>query len=130
MTFKQSSDGKMKVVIEGLREPTAPKPLPENATLHDKIVHAIRQVYDPEIPVNLFDLGLIYGIDINAEKHVTITMTLTTPHCPVADLMPTQVRDKVKAVEGVTSATVNLVWEPAWTKDRMSDAAKLELGLL
>ncbi len=93
------------------------------------VIEALKTVHDPEIPVNVYDLGLIYGIDIRDEGKVEITMTLTNPNCPVADKMPAEVAEAVKGVKGVKEATVNLVFEPQWTKDNMSDAAMLELGL-
>ncbi|MDP6478714.1 MAG: DUF59 domain-containing protein [Phycisphaerales bacterium] len=95
--------------------------------LRDRIIEAIRTVRDPEIPVNLYELGLIYDIQIDAAGGVHITMTLTTPNCPVAELLPQQVEAAVAAVEGVNSATVAVVWEPEWTPDMMSEAAKLDL---
>ncbi len=93
------------------------------------ITEALQNVHDPEIPVNVYDLGLIYGVDISDDGEVEITMTLTNPNCPVADKMPAEVRKAVAGVEGVKDAKVNLVFEPQWTKDRMSEAAMLELGL-
>ncbi len=98
---------------------------PEEST----IIEALKNVFDPEIPVNVYDLGLIYGIDISQEGNVDITMTLTNPNCPVADQMPGEVADAVKAVEGVNQVNVNLVFDPPWSQDNISDAAKLELGL-
>ena len=98
-------------------------------TLEPAITDALRTVYDPEIPVNIHDLGLIYGIDISEAGEVVVRMTLTSPNCPVAGMLVMQVEAKVKAVEGVTSAKVDLVWDPSWTPDRMSEAAKLEAGL-
>ena len=103
--------------------------LPADATLEEKIIAAIRTVYDPEIPVNIYDLGLIYNININHGAEVVVKMTLTAPACPVAEILPAQVADVIKLVEGVSDARVNLVWEPAWNKDFISDAAKLSLGL-
>jgi FeS assembly SUF system protein len=102
----------------------------DGATLQDKVVEALTTVFDPEIPVNIYELGLVYDIDVAQDGEVTITMTLTTPHCPVAGSLPGEVQDKVAAIEGVRKAHVNLVWEPAWTPERMSEAAKLELGWL
>ena len=102
----------------------------ENKVLEASIVEKLRSIFDPEIPVNIYDLGLIYRIDISAEKHVIVDMTLTAPGCPVAGSMPPAVQQAVESVEDVKSAKVNLVWEPAWSKDRMSDAALLQLGLL
>ncbi len=93
------------------------------------ITEALQNVHDPEIPVNVYDLGLIYGIDISDDGEAEITMTLTNPNCPVADKMPAEVKKAVEGVEGVKHAKVNLVFEPQWTKDRMSEAAMLELGL-
>lgn len=98
--------------------------------LEDRIVEALREIYDPEIPVNIYEMGLIYGIDIDDDYNVRVTMTLTTPHCPVAESMPGEVELKVGSVAGVKSSTVALVWEPAWDMSNMSDEARLELGLL
>jgi len=97
--------------------------------LKPKIVEAISTVFDPEIPVNIWELGLIYDIAVDAAGVAGILMTLTAPGCPAAQSLPVEVSDKVKAVPGVTDAKVEVVWEPAWTKDRMSEAAKLQLGL-
>lgn len=101
-----------------------------NATLEDKIVSALRSVYDPELPVNIYDLGLIYGLQVGGDGAVDIRMTLTAPGCPVAGSLPGQVETVVQDVPGVTAARVELVWEPAWTRDRISEAAQLELGIL
>lgn len=100
-----------------------------DATLRDHVVAAIRQVRDPEIPVNLYDLGLIYRLDVSPEGDVEVDMTLTSPACPVAGALPAQVESKIRAAPGVRQAKVQLVWEPPWTKDRMSDAARLALNL-
>ena len=100
----------------------------ETAPLDDRIVAALREVYDPEIPVNIYDLGLIYRIDHDDMGVVEIDMTLTAPGCPVAQTFPGVVEAAVQNVEGVAAAEVELVWEPPWTPDRMSEAAKLELG--
>lgn len=104
--------------------------LPENATLEEKIIAAIRTIYDPEIPVNIYDMGLIYDIKIKPGGEVEIIMTLTAPACPVAEILPAQVTELIKSIEGVRNAHVSLVWEPAWNRDFISDAAKLSLGLL
>lgn len=96
----------------------------------DEIVEAIRTVYDPEIPVNLYDLGLIYKIDLDPENRATITMTLTAPGCPVAGDLVAEVERKAETVEAVRSVRVNLVFSPPWTRERMSEAAQLELGLM
>jgi FeS assembly SUF system protein len=104
--------------------------LPLN-TFENKIINALKTIFDPEIPVNIYDLGLIYNLQINEEsKDVYILMTLTTPNCPVAEDMPGQVEEAVKMVEGVGSVKVDLTFEPPWDKDMLSEAALLELGLL
>ncbi len=111
------------------------KPAPVEAadapggTIVDEVVAALRQIFDPEIPVNIYDLGLIYNVEV-ADGHGVVTMTLTTPHCPVAETMPGEVEMRVMSVPGIASAEVNLVWEPAWDPGKMSDEAKLEMGML
>ena len=97
--------------------------------LKPKIIDAIRTVFDPEIPVNIWELGLIYGIFVDANGVAGIRMTLTAPGCPAAQSLPVEVAAKTKAVPGVTDAIVDIVWEPAWSKELMSDAARLQLGL-
>jgi FeS assembly SUF system protein len=97
--------------------------------LYEAVIAALKEIYDPEIPVNIYDLGLIYGVDIN-DGHAVVTMTLTTPHCPVAESMPGEVELRVGAVPGIGDAEVNLVWDPPWNPALMSDEAKLELGML
>ncbi len=97
--------------------------------IYEGVITALKEIFDPEIPVNIYDLGLIYGVDV-ADKHVVVTMTLTTPHCPVAESMPGEVELRVGAVPGVGSAEVNLIWHPPWDPQKMSDEAKLELGML
>jgi len=101
----------------------------QTEALKPKIVDAISTVYDPEIPVNIWELGLIYDIVVDAAGVAGVRMTLTAPGCPAAQSLPGEVTEKVKAVPGVTDAQVEVVWEPAWNKDRMSEAAKLQLGL-
>jgi FeS assembly SUF system protein len=101
---------------------------PERILLEGRIVAAIRTVFDPEIPVNIYDLGLIYDIDIDPDNNVNVRMTLTAPGCPVAGTLPVEVKNRVSAVDGVNSAEVELVWEPQWSKDMMSEEARLELG--
>lgn len=98
------------------------------AELQQPIIDQIKTVFDPEIPVDIYELGLIYEIIVDAEKRVLINMTLTSPACPSAQQIPSEVRWKVKAIPGVTDAFVEIVWEPAWSKERMSEAAKLQLG--
>jgi FeS assembly SUF system protein len=110
------------------------KPEPLSGTepggaLYEAVIDALKEIYDPEIPVNIYDLGLIYGLEF-ADAHAIVTMTLTTPHCPVAESMPGEVEMRVSAVPGVASSEVNLVWDPPWDPQKMSDEAKLELGML
>jgi FeS assembly SUF system protein len=97
--------------------------------LRPAIIDALSTVYDPEIPVNIYELGLIYDIDVDEEHRVHVRMTLTAPACPSAQSLPIEVERKVRDVPGVKDAYVEVVWEPAWTTDRMSDAAKLQLGM-
>jgi FeS assembly SUF system protein len=97
--------------------------------LKEKVIEAIRQCYDPEIPVNIYDLGLIYDIHVSPEAAVEVRMTLTSPQCPVAETLPPEVEQKVGAVEGVASSKVDVTWDPPWNPDMMSEAAKLELGM-
>ena len=126
-------------------KPVAPTPEPDGSTvpgalsgtahgdgttIQDKVVEALTTVFDPENPVNIYELGLIYDVAVSEDSEVTVTMTLTTPHCPVAGSLPGEVQDKIAAIDGVKKAHVNLVWEPPWTPERMSEAAKLELGWL
>lgn len=102
---------------------------PEQSDVRDRIIRAIRTVRDPEIPLNIYDLGLIYDIAIDDNNRATVKMTLTSPGCPVADMLVNEVQCKTKDVEGVTDAVVELVWDPPWSHERMSDAARLELNL-
>jgi FeS assembly SUF system protein len=98
-------------------------------TLRPKIIEAVCSVYDPEIPVSIWELGLVYDIDIDDARRVHIRMTLTAPSCPSAQALPVEVERKVRGVEGVSDVYVEVVWEPAWSTDRMSEAAKLQLGM-
>lgn len=98
--------------------------------LTEKVIDALKTVYDPEIPVNIYDLGLIYDLRISAEGHVDLDMTLTAPGCPVAEHFPSWVEDAVRMVDGISDAHVELVWDPPWTPERMSEEAKLELGFM
>ena len=102
----------------------------EKFKIEEKIVAMLKTVYDPEIPVNVYDLGLIYKIDVSDNGEAVLDMTLTAPNCPAADFIMEDIRQKVESVEGVTSATINLVFEPEWDKDMTSEEAKLELGFL
>jgi FeS assembly SUF system protein len=99
-------------------------------SLGERITEALRTVYDPEIPVNIFELGLIYKIDIDEANHVHLDMTLTSPACPVAGILPDEVKTKVEDVEGVSGATVELVWDPPWHPGMMTEEAQLELGII
>jgi FeS assembly SUF system protein len=112
--------------------PAQPESNPEKSVdpLREQIVDALRGVYDPEIPVNIYDLGLVYNIDIDPMGGVDIAMTLTAPACPVAGTMPPMVEQAVSRVAGVSEAHVKLVWDPPWSKERMSEAARLQLGMV
>ena len=102
----------------------------EVSVLREQVLEKIRTVYDPEIPVNIFELGLIYRVDVTPEGSVKVLMTLTSPGCPVAGTLPPEVEDKVRSVDGVSDAAVEVTWDPPWSFDLMSDEAKLELGML
>tara|TARA_B100001029_G_scaffold146876_1_gene127575 strand:+ start:167 stop:466 length:300 start_codon:yes stop_codon:yes gene_type:complete len=97
--------------------------------LKDKVIEEIKKIYDPEIPVNIYELGLIYDINIDNENNVKINMTLTSPNCPVAESLPNEVKNSVKEIKDVKNVDLNLVWEPPWDKSMMSESAKLELNL-
>jgi len=109
-------------------------PLPgigADASIREKVIEALQSCYDPEIPVNIYELGLVYDISVDEEKgEVGIRMTLTSPACPVAGSLPPEVEAKVRAVAGVSKASVEVVWEPPWTPEKMTEAAKLQLGML
>jgi len=113
----------------GLQTETMVRDEGRSAALTPQIVKAVSTVYDPEIPVNIYDLGLVYDIIVDASSAVGIRMTLTAPACPSAQILPEQVRAAAAAVSGVTGAVVDVVWEPPWDRDRMSEAAKLQLGM-
>lgn len=98
--------------------------------LYESVIAALKDIFDPEIPVNIYDLGLIYGVEVSAEGAAVVQMTLTTPHCPVAESMPGEVELRVAAVPGIRDCEVNLVWDPPWDPAKMSDEARLELGML
>ena len=99
------------------------------SNLKDKVIEEIKKIFDPEIPVNIYELGLIYKIEIDDKNKVSVDMTLTSPNCPVAESLPNQVKENIMKVEEVSDVDLNLVWEPPWDKDKMSEAAKLELNL-
>ena len=138
----RKEDGRVGLGVYGQVEPSeavteayggsgeAPSEDVDDGLLRGRIVAALKEIHDPEIPLNIYDLGLIYGFAIDDEKHVEIEMTLTAPGCPVAGMLVEQVAQRVGDVPGVKSSHVELTWDPPWTKDRMSDEAKLELGLL
>ncbi|MCC6942620.1 MAG: SUF system Fe-S cluster assembly protein [Novosphingobium sp. 32-60-15] len=111
-------------------KPEGVAPSEPGGDIYEGVISALKEIFDPEIPVNIYDLGLIYGVEVDDEAHVIVNMTLTTPHCPVAESMPAEVELRVCAVPGVRDAEVNLVWDPAWDPQKMSDEAKLELGML
>ena len=97
--------------------------------IKSKVIKEIKKIYDPEIPVNIYELGLIYKIEVDEKNKVNIDMTLTSPNCPVAESLPKDVKENIMKIEGVSDVNLNLVWEPPWDKDKMSEAAKLELNL-
>lgn len=104
---------------------------PQNKTeLENQIVEALKNVYDPEVPVNIYELGLIYEINLDDENNAKILMTLTAPNCPVAESLPVEVKEKVEAIDGINNAEVEITFEPPWDQDMISDEAKLDLGLL
>ena len=109
---------------------SAAAPATDDGQIETNVVAALRTIYDPEIPVNIYDLGLIYQLDIDANGRVDVRMTLTAPGCPVAATFPDTVEQRLYEVPGVTEARVELVWEPAWSPDRLSEDARLQLGLL
>lgn len=117
-------------MMDGVTSPPSALPQAELDRITDDLVAQFKTVFDPEIPVDVYELGLIYKVDINDDRHVDIEMTLTAPGCPVAGEMPGWVESAARRVEGVKSATVNLVFDPPWTPARMSDEAKLELNML
>ena len=97
--------------------------------IKSKVIEVVKRIFDPEIPVNIYDLGLIYKIEVDDKNKVKVDMTLTSPNCPVAESLPKEVKDNIMKVEGVSDVNLNLIWEPPWDKDKMSEAAKLELNL-
>jgi FeS assembly SUF system protein len=118
--------------LEGFlaEKPDRAQPGEPGGDLYEAVVGALKEIYDPEIPVNIYELGLVYGVDVSDDGDVVVTMTLTTPHCPVAESMPGEVELRIGSLPGVRDCEVNLVWDPPWDMDKMSDEAKLELGML
>jgi FeS assembly SUF system protein len=112
------------------QQPAEPAPVEPGGDIYESVIEALKEIYDPEIPVNIYDLGLIYEVQVSPEAHVKVLMTLTTPNCPVAESMPGEVELRVGAVPGVGNAEVELVWDPPWDPQKMTDEAKLELGML
>jgi FeS assembly SUF system protein len=102
---------------------------PPDATLESRVIDVLRTIYDPEIPVDVYELGLVYGVEVRPDRQVRIRMTLTSPACPVAGSLPGEVEEKVKGVEGVADAVVELVWDPPWDMSKLSEAARMQLGL-
>lgn len=113
-----------------MTETAATESTADSAALRERVIAALKCVYDPEIPVDIYELGLIYELDVDEEGFVDVVMTLTTPSCPVAGQMPGMVKAAVEQVDGVKAAEVLLTWEPQWTMDRMSEAARLQLGFM
>lgn len=101
----------------------------DNFALQRTIIDVLKTIYDPEIPVNIYDLGLVYQIDVDNDNNVRILMTLTTPNCPVAESLPEETKEKLKSIEGIGNVEVNLTFDPAWSQDNLSEEARLELGL-
>jgi FeS assembly SUF system protein len=119
--------------LEGFLVQQAPaeaSPADPGGDLYEGVIEALKDIYDPEIPVNIYDLGLIYHVEITPDHHAKVKMTLTTPHCPVAESMPGEVELRVGSVPGIGDAEVELVWDPPWDPQKMTDEAKLELGML
>ena len=128
---EDAGEGRPRDYLEGFLQPAAAPSVGEiGGDLYEKVVDALKDIYDPEIPVNIYDLGLVYGVDVTDNGAVAVSMTLTTPNCPVAETMPGEVELRVGSVPGVSTAEVNLVWDPPWDPQKMSDEAKLELGML
>jgi FeS assembly SUF system protein len=126
-TFERKRDYLQGFLVQ---TPAEPSPSEPGGDVYEGVIEALKEIYDPEIPVNIYDLGLIYDVQVSPESHVRVLMTLTTPHCPVAESMPGEVELRVGAVPGVGHAEVELVWDPPWDPQKMSDEAKLELGML
>ena len=118
--------------LEGFlaQQGSEPSPAEPGGNLYEQVIDALKEIYDPEIPVNIYDLGLIYSVELTPDSDAKILMTLTTPHCPVAESMPGEVELRVGSVPGIGDAEVELVWDPPWDPQKMSDEAKLELGML
>lgn len=129
MFEKLFSNNQLELSADKLKEQKTPE-TPQRDRLRTEIINTLKEIYDPEIPVNIYDLGLIYDLSIDQRGHVLIRMTLTTPGCPVAQSFPEMVANRVRMVVGVEDVMVDIVWDPPWSQERISDAAKLKLGLL
>ena len=112
----------------GAEQQAAAQPTPE--VLRDQVVEALKTVFDPEIPVNIYELGLIYNVEVNEARDVRVEMTLTSPNCPAAQSMPAEIEYKTRSLDGVSEVTVEVVWDPPWSPEHMSEAARLELGIM
>ncbi len=112
------------------KKPEDVSPGEPGGELHQTVIDALKDIYDPEIPVNIYDLGLIYNVEVSGDSDVAVTMTLTTPHCPVAETMPQEIEMRVMGLPGVRDAEVVVTWDPPWDPSKMSDEARLELGML
>lgn len=118
--------------LEGFlqKKPEGVSPAEPGGDLYESVIEALKDIFDPEIPVNIYDLGLIYAVEVSQDADVAVTMTLTTPHCPVAETMPAEIELRVGSIPGVRDAEVNVTWDPPWDPSKMSDEARLELGML
>jgi FeS assembly SUF system protein len=125
-----SDDATTTPAVHGAWTPDGETPPATPKVSEDAIITMLKTVFDPEIPVDIYELGLIYGVDVSEDGDATITMTLTTPHCPVAESLPQEVELRAMSVPGIRDAVVNLVWDPPWDPSKMSDEARLELGML
>ena len=126
-TFERKKDYLEGFLAQTPRTEAAGEP---GGALYEQVIEALKDIYDPEIPVNIYELGLIYGVEVTEDGHAAVNMTLTTPNCPVAETMPAEVELRVAAVPGIATCDVNLVWDPPWDPAKMSDEARLELGML
>ena len=126
---REGALNRAETLLASEEERPSPERLAEVEALGERVVEELRTVFDPEIPVNIYELGLVYRIDIEDDNRIIVDMTLTSPHCPVAETLPGEVGEKVKGVEGVTDCEVRIVWEPPWNPSMMSEEAQLELGM-
>jgi FeS assembly SUF system protein len=127
---REAALARAEAVLDDEGDRPSPERLAEVGALGEQVVEALKTVFDPEIPVNIYELGLVYRIDIEDDNRVVVDMTLTSPHCPVAESLPGEVSEKVKAVDGVSDAEVRIVWDPPWNPSMMTEEAQLELGMI